>query len=125
MSVHIHFHDAFSESDHPRDEGGQFTSGGGAAPKPHRRDAPVKKLMEDPRGWSFMEDADGNTWFWSEKSGGAWRPRPGNKPIGGEGWYDYSKVLSQERATSKTDTTGVTRHKQAQARAKRIIPRQR
>jgi hypothetical protein len=121
-AIHIHVHDAaFVEGDHPRGEGGQFTAGAGGS-KPHRRDAPVKRLMEDPHGWSFMEDEDGNNWFWSHKSN-AWKPRPGNKAIGGEGWYDYSKALSRPKATAQNDPVGVDRHKQAQARAKRIIPR--
>ena len=35
--IHLHFHDAdFDESDHPRNESGQFTSGGGGQFVPHR-----------------------------------------------------------------------------------------
>ena len=38
--IHLHFHDAFKEGEHPRGEGGQFTSGGSGKKKKTGRARP-------------------------------------------------------------------------------------
>jgi len=114
-----------------RDEEGKFTGGGGSAPSEagagarpsHRKEAPLKQLLESPEGYPYMKDEDGNAWRYSEKRNG-WVPSQKDPTeVGGSGWHDNSKALGKPRATAQTDPVGMLRALQAQERAKRILPR--
>ena len=124
----------FREENIRRDAEGKFTSGGAASGSPpsvsvsggsgksHRRDAPVKRVLESPLGWKYMEDEDGNSWSYSERRNG-WVAS--QKPIGGEGWQDDTPFMKKELTGSQKGGSQEEMQKGLRrlARSKRIIPR--